>query len=239
MYLWITFVGLPTQYQLIQKRCASRHSQHERKPRANAPKAPWFCFRVRHSVPLEVTITEPAFQISRLQPQFPRYLKSWYFFIIISELDMNLVVFIMCCGLYNMLNNAFKLWLCNILDVAGLPDYLDIPNFYIISKHTKINHNSCFGRFWEDLHENKKMFVLACQSVTSRDALLKSAATRRLLIASMRLLSRWVSIRHPCRGVTLCDIIWKARAKIIDGLLQFAVDRFIRPKKWEVYLIHI
>ena len=112
------------------------------------------------------------------------YLKSWYFFIIISELDMNLVVFIMCCGVYNMLNNAFKLWLCNILDVAGLPDYLDVPNFYIISKHTKINHNSRFGRFWEDLDEKKKMYVLACQSVTSRDALLKSAATRRLLIAS-------------------------------------------------------
>ena len=139
--------------------------------------------------------------------------------------------FIMCCGVYNMLNNAFKLWLCNILDVAGFPDYLDVPNFYIISKHTKINHNSRFGRFWEDLLEKKKMYVLACQSVTSRDALLKSAATR--------LLSRWVSIRHPCCGVTLCDIIWKARVKIIDGLLQSAMDRFIWPKKWDVYLIHI
>ena len=33
-----------------------------------------------------------------------------FFFIVISELDMNLIIFIMCCGLYNMLNNfAFKL----------------------------------------------------------------------------------------------------------------------------------
>ena len=184
------------------------------------------------------TITEPAFQISRLQPQFSRYCLTsscGIFFIVISELDMNLVVFIMCCA-----EQCFQIvWLCNILDVTGLPDYLDILNFCIISKHTKINHNPRFGRFWEDLHENKKMFVLACQSVTSWDALLKSAATRRLLIASTRLLSRWVSIRHPCRGVTLCDIIWKARVKIIDGLLQSAVDRFIWPKKWEVYLIHI
>ena len=163
------------------------------------------------------------------------YLELWYFFIVISELDMNLVVFIMCCA-----EQCFQIvWLCNILDVAGLPDHLDILNFCIISKHTKINHNPRFGRFWEDLHENKKMFVLACQSVTSWDALLKSAATRRLLIASTRLLSRWVSIRHPCRGVILCDIIWKARVKIIDGLLQSAMDRFIWPKKWNVYLIHI
>ena len=114
---------------------------------------------------------------------------------------MNLVVFIMCCA-----EQCFQIvWLCNILDVAGLPDYLDILNFCIISKHTKINHNPRFGRFWENLHESKKMFVLACQSVTSWDALLKSAATRRLLIASTRLLSRWVSIRHPCRGVTLFE----------------------------------
>ena len=195
------------------------------------------------------TITEPAFQIwpafqiSQLQPQFSRYCLTsscGIFFIIISELDMNLVVFIMCCGFVQYAEQCFQIvWLCNILDVAGLPDYLDVPNFYIISKHTKINHNSRFGRLWEDLHENKKMYVLACQSVTSRDALLKSAATRRLLIASTRLLSRWVSIRHPCRGVTLCDIIWKARVKIINGLLQSAVDCFIWPKKWEVYLIHI
>ena len=123
-------------------------------------------------------------------------------------------------------------WLCNILDITGLPDYLDILNFYIISKHTKINHNSCFGWFWEDLHENKIMFILACQSMTSWDALLKSAATWHLLIASTQLLSCWVSIRHPCHGVTLCDIIWKARVKIIDRLLQSAVDHFIWPKKW-------
>ena len=65
-------------------------------------------------------------------------------------------------------------WLFDILDIAGLPDYLDILNFYIISKHTKIDHNSHFGWFWEDLHENKKMYVLACQSMTSWDTLLKS-----------------------------------------------------------------
>ena len=155
---------------------------------------------------LASTITEPAFQISRLQPQFLKYCLTsscGIFFIIVSELDMNLVVFIMCSGLYNMLNNAFQIvWLCNTLDVAGLPDYLGVPNFYIISKHNKINHNSHFGRFWEDLHENKKMYVLACQSVTSRDALLKSAATRLLFQFGI-----------------LCDIIWKARVKIIDGLL--------------------
>ena len=50
--------------------------------------------------------------------------------------------------------------------------------------------------------------------------------------------SCWVSIRHPC-GVTLCDIIWKARVKITDRLLQSSVGRFIWSKKWEVYLIHI
>ena len=41
----------------------------------------------------------PAFQISQLQPQFSRYCLTsscGIFFIIISELDMNLVVFIMC-----------------------------------------------------------------------------------------------------------------------------------------------
>ena len=58
------------------------------------------------------SITEPAFQISRLQPQSSRYCLTssrGIFLIVISELDMNLIIFIMCCGLYNMLNNAFKL----------------------------------------------------------------------------------------------------------------------------------
>ena len=168
------------------------------------------------------------------------YLKLWYFFghHFGTGYEFSCIYYVLWVVQYA--EQCFQIvWLCNILDVAGLPDYLDVPNFYIISKHTKINHNSRFGRLWEDLHENKKMYVLACQSVTSRDALLKSAATRRLLIALTRLLSRWVSIRHPCRGVTLCDIIWKARVKIINGLLQSAVDSFIWSKKWEVYLIHI
>ena len=168
------------------------------------------------------------------------YLKLWYFFNHRFGTGYGFSCIYYVLWVVQYAEQCFQIvLLCNTLDVAGLPDYLGVPNFYIISKHTKINHNSCFGRFWEDLHENKKMYVLACQSVTSRDALLKSAATRRLLIASTRLLFRWVSIRHPCRGVTLCDIIWKARVKIINGLLQSAVDRFIWSKKWEVYLIHI
>ena len=109
------------------------------------------------------------------------------------------------------------MWLCIILDVAGLPDYLDVPNFYITSKHTKLDHDSRFGRFRENLHENKKMYVLACQSVTSRDALLKSAATRRLLIASTRLLSYWVSIRQSCRVWHYVTLFEKLGSKSSTG----------------------
>jgi hypothetical protein len=57
------------------------------------------------------TITKPAFPSSWLQPQFSRYcskLNCDIFLIIISDVDMNLVIFNMRCGLYNMLNDAFK-----------------------------------------------------------------------------------------------------------------------------------
>ena len=37
----------------------------------------------------------------------------------------------------------------------------------------------------------------------------------------------WVSIRHLCRGVTICDIFCKARVKNIDRLLQSAVGHFL------------
>ena len=116
------------------------------------------------------------------------YLKLWYFFNhhFGTGYEFSWIYYVLWVVQYA--DQCFQImWLCNILDVAGLPDYLALPNFYIISKHTKMNHNSRFGRFWEDLHENKKMYIQACQSVTSWDTLSKSAAMRHLLIALLNI----------------------------------------------------
>ena len=49
----------------------------------------------------------------------------------------------------------------------------------------------------------------------------------------------WVSIRHLCRRVTICDIFCKARVKNIDRLLQSAVGHFLWSKKCRVRLTYI
>ena len=145
------------------------------------------------------------------------YLKLWYFFnhYFGTGYEFSWIYYVLWVVQYA--DQCLQIaWLCNILDVAGPPDYLAIPNFYIISKHTKIDHNSRFGWFWEDLHENKKMYIQACQSVTSWDAL---------------------SFQF---GILLrCDIIWKARVKIIDGSCSLLWIILSDKKKSEAYLIHI
>ena len=140
-----------------------------------------------------ITITKLAFSFSNFSTtasilEILPYLKLWYFFNhhFRTGYEFSWIYYVLWVVQYA--DQCLQIaWLCNILDVAGPPDYLAIPNFYIISKHTKIDHNSHFGQFWEDLHENKKMYIQACQSVTSQDTLSKSTAMQHLLIALLNI----------------------------------------------------
>ena len=73
-----------------------------------------------------------------------------------------------------------------------------------------------FGIFRDELHEFHEIQYLALKSMTSLEV-----------------------FSRPCHGVTFCDILCKARVKIIDQLLQSAVVCFLLSKKCRVGLVYI